>query len=67
MNERQLQIRRSLAVLGLERLTNFIRADLTQASQVRAVEILKDALDRGEDLEAELLGSIQQIVLASPA
>ncbi|CUS04334.2 protein of unknown function [Candidatus Promineifilum breve] len=59
MNKRQLQIQRSLGALGIERLTNFINAEPVRESDVLAVRLLRDALDRGEDLEAELLGSTE--------
>jgi len=57
MNARQQQIQWNLAVIGRGRLTNFIHDRATQAGGVYAVRFLREALERGEDLEVELLGS----------
>ncbi len=56
MNKSQRQIRKSLKLLGIKRLHNFIRHNDIQDSNCKVVSFLKDALEEGRDLEEELLG-----------
>jgi len=59
MNTQQRQIKRSLASIGVKQLPNFINDQAAQQCGVSAVRFLKEALERRQDLEAELLGSTE--------
>ena len=57
MNSRQKKISEALSVIGVEKLTNFIQDQRTQASRVMALMLLKMELDEGRELEKILFKS----------